>query len=102
MDDDKIYELLAELRDAFTESLTKLHIKLREVSTKLDERHALYEERHSLVETRDRRFAENIDTAFKRLRKLELDQIKTSVLTGLVSSVVTAVLTAFAVRWFVK
>ena len=95
MDDGKIYELLSKLTSDLNENLSDLRVQLQEVATKLDERHALYEERHA-------KFDADIDGAFKRIRKIEADQVKTMLITSAVTTVATALVTAGLVTHFIK
>ena len=93
MDDMQIMELVGQLRTAYQSGFADLQVKLQEVATKLDERHAVYEERHGKMAT-------DIDGAFKRLRAMEAGHARSALLNGLATGVITALLTAWAVKIF--
>ena len=94
MDDRDIYELMSKFTVGVNASLADLRVQLQEVATKIDERHVMYEEKISGVR-------EDMDAAFKRLRKLENAHNRNAFLTSAATSVFTAVATAAAIRLIV-
>lgn len=80
---DEIYRLMLEFRG-----------DLREAVAKMDERHGFYTEKLSKNEA-------DITEAHNRIRTLEGGHIKTSLIAGVFSGLLAAVVAAAAVKFFV-
>ena len=91
MDDREVYELINSMGSGLHASISDMRVQLQEVATRLDERHVA-------TEARLGKLAEDVDGAFSRIRKMEGEQSKSSVVVTLITTAVSGILAAAAIK----